>query len=97
MTGAVDRNQCTGCVATGAFSGATGNELKFSGTAGSEPKCSGATGSEPKFSAAGSEPKLSGATGSCPKYQNTINSSSYMVRFVSDFLPITDIEKEEDH
>ena len=68
LTGAVDRNQCTGCVAAGAFSGA-----------------------------AGSEPKLSGATGSCPKYQNTINSSSYMVRFVSDFLPITDIEKEEDH
>ena len=77
LTGAVDRNQCTGCVAAGAFSGAAGSELKCS--------------------AAGSEPKLSGATGSRPKYQNTINSSSYMVRFVSDFLPITDIEKEEDH
>ena len=64
LTGAVDRNQCTGCVATGAFSGAAGSELKCSGATGNEPKLSGATGSEPKFSAAGSEPKLSGATGS---------------------------------
>ena len=54
LTGAVDRNQCTGCVAAGAFSGAAGSEPKLSGAAGSELKCSGATGSEPK---------LSGATG----------------------------------
>ena len=46
LTGAVDRNQCTGCVA---FSGAVGSELKCSGATGSEPKLSGATGSCPKY------------------------------------------------